>query len=235
MARRIIQILLLLVACESVAAQRRVYSDDKLFHFGFLLGVNLMDYKVKESMDVLDNGEQYYVRESNLTPGFSVGLIGDIRLCRYLNLRFTPTFHFSQRTLSYKTVSGGKKGSVVMKTEVLSMPIEFPLLLKYSALRHKNAKVYILGGGGVSYDVSRDKKRMLLMKPLDYFVTVGAGCDIYLPFFKLGPEIRFSLGFNNVLTPISERPEITLPEQQRYTMAIKRVTNRMITLIFNFE
>ena len=235
MHRRAFYILLcLLLVFPHVNGQRR-YSDDKLFHFGFLLGMNLMDYGVKESMDVLDNGEQYYVRESNLAPGFSIGLIGDLRLSRYLNLRFTPTFHFAQRTLSYKTVSGGKKGSVVMRTDVLSMPIEFPLLLKYSAYRHKNAKVYVLGGGGVSYDVGRDKERMLLMKPVDYFVTVGAGCDIYLPFFKLGPEIRFSLGFANVLTPIEERPEITLQEEKRYTLAIKRVTNRMLTLVFNFE
>ncbi len=235
MIRRLFDILVLLCLSTCVIAQHRVYSDDKLFHFGFLLGINLMDYKVNETMDVLDNGEQYYVRESNITPGFSVGLIGDLRLCRHLNLRFTPTFHFAQRTLSYKTVSGGKNGGVAMKTDILSMPIEFPLLLKFSALRHKHARVFVTGGGGISYDVARDKERMLLMKPLDYFVTVGAGCDIYFPFFKFGPEIRFTLGFNNIITPIDERPELTLPEQRRYTMAIKRVTNRMITLIFNFE
>lgn len=73
-----------------------------------------------------------------------------------------------------------------------------------------------------------------MQKPFDGYVTVGFGCDFYFPWFKFCPEIRYQLGFANVITPSSKRPE--LPAQNAfYTDAISRLRNHMITLTFNFE
>lgn len=199
------------------------FVDEKLIHFGFSLGVNFMDFGItpKDS-----------VRVSNLKPGFSVGIIGDLRLNRYLNLRFTPTLHFGERQLSY-IFNDGKRESV----NISSVPITLPIYLKYSAERKGNYRPYLIGGVGVSYDLSTNSSgdNPILLRPLDFYTEFGVGCDIYFSFFKLAPELKYSIGYNDVLTPISERGSSVNADKQKFSNALSRLTSRMLTLTFNFE
>lgn len=236
---------MLLVALISTAQEQRgglnnPYVDDKVVHFGFSLGMNLMHFGVTDSelpVMVGDNEEILHARVSNLMPGFSVGFITDVRLCRYLNLRFTPTLHFGSRTISYKTESGrpvaGSMGHG-STTDVLSMPIDIPLYLKFSAERERNYRPYLIAGGGFSYNVTRDHERPVMLKGPDWFVAVGAGCDLYLRWFKLCPEIKYQIGFNDVLVPYDQRTEVSVTDAF-YTQAIRRLTSRMLTVTINFE
>ena len=214
----------------SLTAQNRPYIDDKLFHFGFSLGVNFMAYGTTDSGEVID-GEVYHTRTSGMLPGFSVGFITDLRLARYLNLRFCPGMGFASKTISFKRESDEQK---TIKTDLLSLPVYIPLYLKWSAEREVNYRPYLIAGGGISYDVSKDKTKPLLQRPLDYFVEVGFGCDFYYTWFKLCPQLTYSIGFNNMLTPVEDRPELA-KQDEFYTRAIKRLTNHQITLTFNFE
>lgn len=211
------------------------YADEKRVHFGFSISMNMMGLVVRDS-ELPINGEIYHARVSNLTPGFSVGFVSDVRLARCLNLRFTPALNFASRTITYKTQSGnpvrgsGENGN---KVSMLSMPIDVPLYLKWSAQREANYRPYVIAGGGVAYNVSRDPEKPILLKPFDYFVSAGFGCDIYLKWFKLCPEIRYQIGFANLLTPVSERD---LVEQDHfYTNALKRLNSQMLIISFNFE
>ena len=238
---RLVCTLLLLMATVLLHAQGKQtmgmnnpYYDDKRVHLGFSLGVNLMGYSVTESL-VPQDGEIYHARVSTLLPGFSVGFITDVRLCKYLSLRITPTLQFSSRTITYKNESGNPfPYGRAPEQSVLSLPIELPITLKWTALREGNYRPYLMGGMGVSYDFTNDKERPLLHRPFDYFLTFGIGCDIYLSWFKLCPEIRYQLGFNNMLTPISERPELSEPDYF-YTNALSHLRNQAIIIIFNFE
>lgn len=210
------------------------YYDDKTVHLGFSLGVNLMSYMVTESL-VPQNGDVFHARVSNLMPGLSVGFITDIRLAKYLSLRITPTLHFATRTVSFKNESGEPfpYGRTPEQT-VLSLPIELPITLKWSALREGNYRPYLVGGAGISYDFTNDKERPLLHKPFDYFLTFGLGCDFYFSWFKFCPEIRYQVGMNNMLVPIKDRPELSEPDYF-YTNALSHLRNQAIILIFNFE
>lgn len=211
-------------------AQNNPYVDEKRVHFGFSLGINFMDYAPTMSGDTID-GEVYAARVTSMLPGFSVGFITDVRLTRHLNLRFTPALHFGMRTLTYKTESGSVSN---LTTDVLSLPISIPLYLKWSAEREMNYRPYVIAGGGMTYDFGRDKERPLLQRPLDFFVEVGFGCDFYFQWFKLCPQLTYTIGFNNMLTPAAERPE--LPKQDAfYSNALSRLRSRQITLTFNFE
>lgn len=224
------------------------YVDDKLFHFGFSVGTNLMSFIVKDSnLPILPNGdiveqgtpgsEVYHARVSNMLPGFSVGFIADLRLCKYLNLRFTPTLHFANRTITYRSESGapvqGSQGNY-NKVDILSLPLDIPLYLKFSAQREKNYRPYVLIGGGFQYNCSRDKEKTVMLNAPDAFVGAGAGCDIYMRWFKLCPEIRYQLGFLDVLRPIEQRQDV-IAEDKFYTRAIHRLMNQMITISLNFE
>lgn len=229
----------------SVNAQRamnRPYVDDKLIHFGFSLGMNFMSYSVTPSELPVSGltpssgpftNEVLIPRVSGLFPGFSVGFVTDLRLSKHLNLRFTPELHFGERTISYVSKSGNLG---TLKTDVLCMPIAIPLMLKWSADRESNYRPYVTAGGGVSYDFGQDKEKYVLQRPLDYFIQIGAGCDFYFAWFKFCPEIRYQLGFNNVITPIDERHEGISPDSYGfYTNAIKRLRAHMISIVFNFE
>ena len=210
------------------------YYDDKLIHFGFSLGLNFMGYMVTESL-VPQEGELYHARVSNMLPGFNVGFIFDVRLCKYLNLRVTPGLQFSTRTLTYKNESGNPfPYGRPQEQSLLSLPIELPVMLKWTALREGNYRPYLIGGMGISYDFTNDKERALLHRPFDYFLTFGLGCDFYMSWFKLCPEIRYQVGFNNMLTPVSERPELSEPDYF-YTNALSHLRNQAIVIVFNFE
>lgn len=237
--------------CSAQQAQNRPYVDDKLFHFGFQLGMNLSSFIVSNTEDSIQNpitGETdvYHARVSNLLPGFHVGFVTDLRLCRYLNLRFCPGLMFSSRTISYvkcdttnyKEIKAGSTidGSFGSKVDVLAIPVYLPLYLKWSAAREGNYRPYVIAGGGVSFNVSRDKDKPVLLNVMDYFAEVGFGCDLYFRWFKFCPEITYRIGFADQLCPISKRTDGNLsPTDYFYSNAISRLTNQCICITFNFE
>jgi len=229
--------LLLLIPIAAKAQMNNPYVDDKIVHFGFSLGMNIMSYGVTETQDTID-GEVYHARVSSVLPGFSVGFITDVRLCRYLNFRFCPALHFGQKSIRYKNESGhpirGSEDSYKDEAEVLSLPISIPFYLKWSAEREKNYRPYLIFGGGVQYDFGGQKERPLYQQKFDYFIDFGAGCDIYLAWFKLCPEIKYQIGFANMVTPVEDRPNLPL-QDEFYTRALSRLRNQMITITFNFE
>ena len=84
------------------------------------------------------------------------------------------------------------------------------------------------------YDVGKDRPDQLRLKNMDVMLTVGLGCDFYLPFFKLCPEVKFCFGLRNVLE--RNRPDLQdSPEMMRFTESVKKVMNSMVVLTFYFE
>jgi len=226
----------------SSQAQNNPYVDDRVVHFGFQLGLNLMSFGVTDSEIPVTNPvtgetEVYHARVSNLMPGFNVGFITDVRLSRHLSLRCTPGMQFSSRTLSYKTESGkpvqGSPGNGA-KTDVLSIPVYIPLYLKWAAEREGNFRPYVIGGGGVAFNVSRDREKPVLLNTVDYFCEVGAGVDLYFRWFKFCPEITYRIGFANQLSPVDGRMELP-PQDMFYTTSVSKLLNRQLVITFNFE
>lgn len=192
-----------------------------------------MSFGVTDSQ-LEQDGEIYHARVSSMMPGFSVNFITDLRLSRHLSLRFTPGMQFSSRTISYTSESGNFPGIKNRKTEVLAIPISIPLYLKWAAEREGNYRPYLIGGGGISYNINLDKTKPILLKGLDYFVEVGFGCDFYFPWFKWCPELTYRIGFANQLVPVEERTQLPI-DDEFYTRAIDKLLNRAIVLTFNFE
>lgn len=225
-----------MLAVVGVRAQNLATVDDRMFHFGFNLGINVMDYGIRNSMLEAADGKIYQADITALVPGFSVGVIGDMRLGRYFNMRLVPTLHLGDKTLSFSN----DKDSEVFKTPVKSTMITVPLHFKYSAVRLYNYRPYVLLGGGVLFELARDRSKPILSNGIDYFIEFGVGCTIYTKYFRLAPEFRFALGFNNMLTPWEKRVEeekdgFLEPEFEKYNKAISRLTSRLFTFVVNFE
>ena len=65
-------------------------------------------------------------------------------------------------------------------------------------------------------------------------LTVGMGFDIYMPFFKLCPEIKFCFGLKNLLE--RNRPDLEdNPDLYRFTQSVNKIKNDMVVVTFYFE
>ncbi len=226
-------ILSLLLCCAlGVRAQDNLpMADYKTVHFGFTLGMNFADFGFTPSNLEID-GKVYKADVSIMIPGFTVGVIGDVRMGNYFNFRLIPTFHLTDRTIYYSN----NVDDEIITTSVKSTMIAVPGYIKFSGPRIRNARPYLIAGGGVMFDLGRDRQQPVLLKMLDYFVDFGAGCTIYLKYFRLSPEIKYSIGFNNVLEPWEARQnDVIAPTDDKFTLAISKLTSRMLTICLNFE
>ena len=194
-----------LTSWNAMAQRERVknqpYADMKWFHLGFHVGLHTQDLILTHS-GVSTNGETWFAEIPSYSPGFSVGVIGDLYLNPYLNLRFTPAIHFGDKKFLFREQSSGEE----FTTNVRSSYLNFPLDLKYTALRLNNYRPYILAGAYGSFEKKNKKGNPLLLKSTDFGLEFGMGCDLYLPFFKLCPELKFCFGLVDLLE--KDRPEL---------------------------
>src|SRR5690606_37871530 len=96
--------------------------------------------------------------ESNI--GFSVGLIGDVRINEHLNLRFEPGLYITQRNLMYDPshFEGIEFNDSDLLREVKSTYIHLPLLLKVSTKRINNFKPFVVGGFSTALNLSSNQE-----------------------------------------------------------------------------
>jgi len=222
-----------LVSVFAMAQKERVrnqpYADFKMFHLGFHLGLHSQDLLMTNTGAVTESGEILFAEIPSFSPGFSVGIIGDMFVNPYMNLRFTPTLHFGDKEVIFIEQNTAETFSYVVRSNYLS----FPLAIKYSALRLNNYRPYLIGGVYGALDLGRKKDTPLLLRGVDYGLEFGVGCDFYLPYFKLCPELRFSFGLADLLQ--KDRSDLSNKELMKYTDAMSRASSRMVTLVFNFE
>lgn len=234
-------LILLLMTVASVAAHAQyahgrtnnlINADNRLYHFGFILGLNWMDAGLTNAAIAdPETGEIWFGEEVKTTPGFSIGIISDLRICRWLNLRFCPLLLFNERQFMYRDAQGKEAPCGILT--VPSNMMEFPLTFKFRGQRKRNYRPYLLAGAAMTLDMGRDSEYTLMLKQIDYGVEFGVGCDFYLPYFKLAPEFKFYLGLGDVLE--RNRPDIADVSDMKYTNTISKLTSRLFTVSFNFE
>lgn len=205
MKKSIVFILLILTISSKAQGVKGMFSKDPIInhenfdkqrvYWGYFLGFNFYDYK----FDYKAVAPDIIV---NRTTGFNVGLVGDLRLQEYLNLRFEPGLYYTQRNLEY---SGFAK-STDAKRQVGATYIHFPLLLKFSALRTGNVRPYLVGGvsttlnlGSNSKSIDDNAQQKFRVKPWTKNYEVGFGIDLYLEYFKFSPSIRGVFGLGDEL------------------------------------
>ncbi|MDR2232132.1 MAG: PorT family protein [Tannerella sp.] len=220
---------------QSEKPKNQPYADMKLYHLGFHIGFHAQDMILTNSGAVTSDGEVWYAEIPSYSPGFSVGVIGDLFLNPYMNLRFSPTVHFGDKTVVAVTKDYKTDLNLDQRifTNVRSNYMMLPLDVKFSSMRLNNYRPYVLTGVYAAFDMGRKKGEPLLLKGLDYGVEVGIGCDIYLPFFKLCPELKFCFGLADVLE--KDRPDLIDDADRIMTQALSKATSRMVVLTFNFE
>ena len=210
------------VMAQEQKVQHRPYLDQRKFHWGFLFGLHMQDLELKNNGYIdPESGEQWYADVDNYNPGFSVGVLGEMRLNRYLALRLIPTMHFGQKHITFHEQVSGRDSTQNIKSTYISMPLD----LKFSAPRHNNYRPYFIAGVNPMLDLTTKKQKALLMKPFDCYIEIGMGCDFYLPFFKLIPELKFCFGLADILK--KDRNDLIDNSLQKFTKSLDGASSKM--------
>jgi hypothetical protein len=224
---------LLLLPLSLTAQERKVqnkpYIDYRRLHYGFFVGTHLQDMEFVNNGFVTDNGEMWYADIAEYNPGFSVGVLADWRLSEHFALRAIPTMHFGQNSIVFREQNSGEVSRQQVKTTYISLPLH----VKYSAERFNNYRPYLTAGISPMYNLTVKKQKQLLLKKFDFMVEVGMGCDFYLPFFKLIPEIKFAFSLLDVLE--KDRKDLLDANYLKFTQSVDGATSKMIILSLYFE
>jgi hypothetical protein len=228
----ILPVLLLLPLCltaQERKVQNKPYIDYRRLHYGFFVGTHLQDMEFVNNGFVTDNGEMWYADIAEYNPGFSVGVLADWRLSEHFALRAIPTMHFGQNSIVFREQNSGEVSRQQVKTTYISLPLH----VKYSAERFNNYRPYLTAGISPMYNLTVKKQKQLLLKKFDFMVEVGMGCDFYLPFFKLIPEIKFAFSLLDVLE--KDRKDLLDANYLKFTQSVDGATSKMIILSLYFE
>ncbi len=232
--RHILLLLLLFAGAAASAQQRRVqnkpFIDERRFHYGFFVGLHDqgMHFSNNGYIDP-ETGVQWMAQTDRPNYGFSVGVLGEWKMTNHLSLRVLPSLHFGAKHVALRNLATQREESLDMKSCYIGVPVD----LKVAAPRFNNYRPYVIAGVAPMYDLTTGKQTKLKAKPFNMMLEAGLGCDLYLPFFKFIPELKFCLGLNNVLQ--KNRKDLTDRTQMIYTESVDRATSSMVVLTFYFE
>ncbi len=238
----ILFLLIPLIAASQRAVVRNIPEHDhRALHFGFTLGLNTMDFKIRPSEYAVE--EDLFAEVSRLTPGFNINVVSNFRLGRFFDLRILPGVAFGQRKIDFYKMDGQPlPGSEELETsagpsldssqELESSFLEFPFTLKYKSVRINNYRPYLLGGINFRYDLAKnfneEDEIYLSLNPFDIYFETGFGIDFYLPYFKFATELKYAIGFFDAL----DHKDNSKP---RYMDSIDRLKSHLVIVSFHFE
>ena len=214
------------VCAQKIGRKNLASFDNKMFHFGFILSGNKSDFSFDLRDTTLSSG---LLGVSNAPQGgFNLALMGSVKLSRHLRLRFVPGLSFQDRGLNY---SFEGSNDVVKRTEAVNLDI--PLLLKWRTDRVDNVAAYALFGVKYARDFQSQEDvnqqlqtdNILRLRSGNLAADVGAGIDIFLPFFKLAIQAKTEHGLRNVL----------IPDDSNYANPLDFLRTRSFVLSFCFE
>ena len=248
MNSRYLLFLTLFCLSQAVSAQRVVQAwaggaDQSTFSFGYMFQYVNSSYKILKKPDwrapYFDQGTNHYVTDSLNsissagTSGFALGFMARYSITDNLEIRTVPTLVFADRVINYQYRTqdlAPDKQMIVSTTQA-----EFPLELKLKSNRIGNFRAYVVGGVKYAYGIgNQSKQNEADLAPLDRKLknvpnfssyVAGFGCDIYLEYFKLSPEIKLSNSFSNIL----------YPENQPYASPLEKLYLHTIVFSLIFE
>ncbi len=226
MKRILILILTTAITITAVAqertAQNKPYIDLRPLHFGILVGMHMQDIEFQNvgpqtivNEDGTEETRTILCDADNWNPGFSVGVTAEARISTHLSARFTPTMHFGAKHLMFHDLSRPDENG-------------------NPAQRFNNYRPYIIAGVNPTINLTGKDQDYIRLKRYDTFVEVGFGCDLYLPYFKLIPELKFCYSLSNGLDT-KHADELQDAGMRAFTNSVTAGHNKMIVLTFYFE
>jgi hypothetical protein len=241
--RAIILFWVLLAWCPSFSQERKVenrpYCDLRQFHFGVVVGTHLQDIEfLNVGPQQIEQEDGTYVErlvscdQDRWDPGFNVGVLGEFRLNTYFQFRVAPAMYFGTRHFTFRNHSDERltEEHQDLKTAYITSALD----LIFAAPRFNNHRPYLMAGFNPVINLSGKDNDYLRLKRYDMFFEVGMGCDFYLPFFKLRPELKFMFSLSNSLDK-DHANHLKNRDMIMYTNSVSKASTKIIALSFYFE
>ncbi len=230
---------------QDTQVQNRPYTDLRPFHFGVMVGTHLQDLELTNigpQMITTDDGtteKLITADQSNWDAGFTVGVLGETRLGTHFAFRLAPAMYFGTRNIKFMNLTDktGSGENVTQTQQMKTIYISAAADLIFSAPRHNNYRPYLMAGVNPMLNLSGNGNDYIKLKKYDVFLELGLGCDFYLPFFKLRPELKFCYGLTNCLdTNHAKRfKDTSMADRFMYANSVKEARSKIIALTFYFE
>lgn len=205
--------------------------DDQRFSWGYYLGTNLLQFKVVPAEEGVNDHGMIYLRQQNKF-GFSVGLMGKMKLHDNFDLKVEPGVHFAERNLYFGNVATGADSVRAVK----STYVDIPFLIKIHGDRWVNTRPYIQGGVGYTMNLQSNEKKeednqdnIFRMKTHNFNWQVEMGIELYFSKFKLTPSLKGIFFFNNEL--VNDNPGTNT----QWAGSLKSLSTRGLFFSLKFE
>jgi len=201
--------------------------ENKPYYFGIVLAYNTADYQISASRNFPLN-DSIRLAESLKGQGFNLGGIINLKIGQYVDFRVQPTLSFTERRIFYQSPLDIRPGYTRSIQAVL---FEMPFHLRYKSAPYNDKRFFLVSGVKYGVDVandsrSRDASELVKISPSDFMFEIGAGVQIFFPYFIFSPEIKYSHGLGNILVSDPRLPQSNV---------IDRLVSRSFTISFHFE
>lgn len=231
------------VTAQDRTVQNRPYTDLRPFHFGVVVGTHFQDIEfINTGLQVITN-EDGTTTEALVTTdqdrwdtGFNVGVVGEFRLSTHFQFRIAPSMYFGTRHITFRdltdldTEGNPREQHQNLKSAYISSAFD----VIFAAPRFNNHRPYLMAGINPMINLNGKNSDYIKLKRYDMYFEIGAGCDLYLPFFKLRPELKFMYGLGNSLDT-NHAKQLRDKNMLRFTNSVKEAHTKMIVLSFYFE
>jgi len=202
-------------------------------HFGFIIALNSTNFDLEPIANLSAHfGDSLKTIRSAPQSGFNLGIVSELKIGKYLKIRFVPDLAFAERDLAYSFM--GVDTFTVTK-KIQSTFLDFPVDLKLISKRLKNFEAYVMAGGKYITDLASQRSvnesllgannEVVRLIRNDYAYEAGAGAEFYLPYFKFGIELKLSQGLRNLL----------IKDNTVFTQSLEYLKSKVFLVSLTFE
>ncbi len=200
--------------------------DQKAYYFGITFAMNFSQYRLRYT-DAYAKTDTFKVVQSRWSPGFNLGLMANLRLSNFIDIRTTPSIAFAEKKMNFSHPNTDS----MTERSIESIYMHLPLQVKFKSERIGNFRFYGIVGGKFDFDMasnarSRRTDEFLKVKPIDLGYEMGVGFEFYYPNFIFAPEIKLSQGLMN---------QLYKDHNLQLTNAIDQINTRMIVISIHLQ
>ncbi|WP_158638385.1 type IX secretion/gliding motility protein PorT/SprT [Panacibacter ginsenosidivorans] len=201
------------------------------YYFGIHLAYNNTYLHPSKSYKFLQD-DSILTAEPGASGGVALGFLATFRYDNRFEFRLNPNLVIGGAKYFTYTLKNPLPGEALTQKKTLPSSIfTFPVQVKFNSDRIDNFRVYLLLDGYVSTDLmanagNRNAEDLIKLKKNDYGVETGIGCNLYMKFVTLSPELKFTYGMANL-----HARDANL----KYSSVFDKLQSRMITFSLNIE
>lgn len=232
MPRLLLFLSLMLSAMPLVAQRERVqrmpYADHYRYYVGLQVGSVVGGISLQNKGYTPSEGKGLYAEQAAYRLGLNIGITGGMVLRPNWELRLMPTLSLGDLSIAYSD------GSRVLEHQSLShSSLTLPIQIKWASWRLGNVRPYVALGPYASWHFSGKREDALRHHTWSFGLQGSIGCDLYLGFVKMSPELSYRYGLSPALQ--LHRPELQGDSRLRYSSAIGGSRGHQITLSLHFQ